>query len=74
LNCGYWDGGRARQLARLGVRYVAVHDGLYANSPVVPDCRAAGRRGLRAHGFRQVAADGAITLFEKRARPAALTP
>jgi hypothetical protein len=75
LNCGYWDGGGgAKLLARLGVRYVAVHDGLYAESPVVPDCREAGRRALRAHGFRQVAADGAITLFEKRARPTALTP
>jgi hypothetical protein len=74
LNCGHWGRGGARLIAQLGVRYVVVHDGVYADSPVVPDCRRAGRRGLRAHGFRQVAADGAITLFEKRARPTALTP
>jgi hypothetical protein len=74
LNCGNWDGGAERRLARLGVRYVAVHDGVYADSPVVPDCRRAGRRGLRAHGFRQVAADGAITLFEKTGRVSTLTP
>jgi hypothetical protein len=74
LNCGYWDRGGAKLLARLGVRYVAVHDGIYADSPVVPDCRAAGRRGLRAHGFRRIAADGQIMLFEKRAPPTALTP
>jgi hypothetical protein len=73
LNCGYWAGGESL-LARLGVRYVAVHDGVYQDSPVVPDCRRAGRRGLGAHGFRRVAADGAITLFERTGRGRALTP
>jgi hypothetical protein len=53
---------------------VAVHDGVYEDSPVVPDCRRAGRRGLRAHGFRRVAADGEITLFERTGRASALTP
>jgi hypothetical protein len=66
LNCGRWAGGGARLLARLGVRYVAVHDGLYEDNPVVPDCRRAGRRALRAHRFRRVAADGRITLFARR--------
>jgi hypothetical protein len=74
LNCGYWDGGEARLLRRLGVRYVAVHDGVYEDSPVVPDCRRAGRRGLRAHRFRRVAADGEITLFQRTGRASALTP
>jgi hypothetical protein len=74
LNCGYWNGGGARLLTRLGVRYVAVHDGVYEDSPVVPDCRRAGRRGLRAHGFRRVAADGEITLFERTGSAGALTP
>jgi hypothetical protein len=74
LNCGYWNRGGARLVARLGVRYVAVHDGVYEDSPVVPDCRRAGSRGLRAHGFRRVAADGEITLFERTGRASALTP
>jgi hypothetical protein len=73
LNCGYWDGGE-RLLARLDVRYVTVHDGLYEDNPVVPDCRRAGRRGLRAHGFRRVAADGEITLFEKMWGSGVLAP
>jgi hypothetical protein len=64
LNCGYWRGGETL-LARLGVRYVTVHDGLYVGNPVVPDCRRAGRRGLIAHGFRAVARDGVIRLYER---------
>ena len=73
LNCGYWGGGE-KLLDRLGIRYVTVHNGLYEDNPVVPDCRGAGQRGLRAHGFRRVAAGGAITLFEKAGRTTALTP
>jgi hypothetical protein len=65
LNCGYWADGE-RLLARLGVRYVTVHDGLYTRNPVVPDCRRAARRGLKAHRFRAVATGGAITLYERR--------
>jgi hypothetical protein len=64
LNCGYWDGGE-RVLARLGVRYITVHDGLYEDNPVVPDCRRVSRRGLRRHGFHELAADGRITLFAR---------
>jgi hypothetical protein len=64
LNCGYWGGGD-RLLARLGVRYITVHDGLYEENPVVPDCRRAGRRALGRHGFQELAADGRITLFAR---------
>jgi hypothetical protein len=66
LNCGRWNRGGASLLARLGVRYVAVHDGLYEDNPVVPDCRRAGRRGLEAHRFRVLARDGRITLYARR--------
>jgi hypothetical protein len=65
LNCGYWAG-RESLLARLGIRYVAVHDGLYTRNPVVPDCRRSGRRGLEAHGFRPASTDGRITIFVRR--------
>jgi hypothetical protein len=65
LNCGYWDRGGEKLLAELGVRHVVVHDGVYEDSPVVPDCRRAARAGLRSHGFRPVARDGRITLFAK---------
>jgi hypothetical protein len=65
LNCGYWDRGAEALVTRLGIRYVMVHDGLYEESPVVPDCRRAGRAGLRAHGFRRVAHDGRVTLFAR---------
>ena len=62
LTCGYWNGG-GPLLERLGVRYVTVHDGVYEDSPVVPDCRLTARRGLRDHGFRPLAQDGRVTLF-----------
>jgi hypothetical protein len=74
LNCGYWDRGAERLLNRLGIRYATVHDGVYEDSPVVPDCRRAGRRGLRAHGFRLVAVGGAVTLYEKSPDRGALSP
>jgi hypothetical protein len=63
LNCGNWDRGGEKLLNDLGIRYVTVHDGLYEKSPVVPDCRRTARRGLRDHGFRQLAQDGRVTLF-----------
>jgi hypothetical protein len=66
LNCGYWDRGGERLVNRLGIRYVTVHDGLYEDNPIVPDCRRAGRAGVRAHGFSRVAQDGRVTLFERR--------
>jgi hypothetical protein len=65
LNCGYWAG-RERLLARLGVRYVAVHDGLYEDNPVVPDCRRTVRRRLEERGFRPLAAGERITLYVRR--------
>jgi hypothetical protein len=74
LNCGYWNPGGEGLLSRLGIRYVTVHDGLYRDSPVVPDCTRAARRGLRAHGFRSVTRDGAVTLYEQLRRSADSSP
>jgi hypothetical protein len=74
LNCGYWNPGGEALLSRLGIRYVTVHDGLYRDSPVVPDCRRAARKGLRAHGFRTVTRDDAVTLYEQVRRPADSSP
>jgi hypothetical protein len=74
LNCGHWSPGGEALLKRLGIRYVTVHDGLYVDSPVVPDCRRAARRGLRAHGFRSVARGGAVTLYEQARSPVDSSP
>jgi len=56
LSCGDWP---AEALAGLGVRYVAVHRGLYA--------RSSGEwfawRALRAHGFGPVSQAGPVTVF-----------
>jgi hypothetical protein len=74
LNCGYWDRGGEALLSELDVRYLTVHDGLYEDSPVVPDCRRAARRGLRAHRFSAVARGGAVTVYERARRPANSSP
>jgi hypothetical protein len=65
LNCGYWDRGGEALLNRLGIRYATVHDGVYQDSPVVPDCRRAARVGLREHGFRALFRAGRVTLFAR---------
>jgi hypothetical protein len=63
LNCGDWTGGRAKLLRTLGVDAVALHEGLYTENPDVPNRIWFAWRALLAHGFRPVAADGAVTLF-----------
>jgi hypothetical protein len=64
LNCGE-DGWP--ELERLGVRYVAVHAGLYHANPLVREtCLAPARTGLLRHGFRVLAHDGAVTMFVRR--------
>jgi hypothetical protein len=65
LNCGYWDRGGEALLNRLGIRYATVHDGVYQDSPVVPDCRRAARVGLREHGFRALFRAGRVTVFAR---------
>jgi hypothetical protein len=62
LNCGAWSPRLGRELEALGVRYVTVHRGLYAD-PAVPDCAARAARNLRRHGFRLLAADGPVLLY-----------
>jgi hypothetical protein len=65
LQCGAWGESREAQLRRLGVRYVALHGGLYRASPLVaPACRARAEHGLRAHGWREIARDGPVALYK----------
>jgi hypothetical protein len=60
LNCGDWSG---ISLQSLGVRYVALHRGLYLRNTAVPDRWWFARHGLALHGFRPLATDGAVTVF-----------
>jgi hypothetical protein len=60
LNCGDWHEGLP---GRLGVRYVAVHTGLFA--AFRPACIGRALAGLRAHGFRPLAADGDVLMFAR---------
>jgi hypothetical protein len=59
LNCGDWRPGLEALLRRLGVRYFALHAGLYSGT---------GRawfawQALVDHGYGEVARDGAVTMF-----------
>jgi hypothetical protein len=59
LNCGDWRSGDEDLLRRLGVHYVAFHRGL------VGDTGWFAWRGLRRHGFGELARDGAIRTLER---------
>jgi hypothetical protein len=59
LNCGDWRPGLGSLVRRLGIRYVALHAGLFAGT---------GRawfawQGLVQHGYGDIARDGAVTIF-----------
>jgi hypothetical protein len=64
LNCGDWRPGLEGLVRRLGVRYVALHAGLYAGT---------GRawfawRELVGHGFGELAHESAVTTFARGRR------
>ncbi len=61
LSCGDWP---AAALAGLGVRYVAVHGGLYRTAAAPgPAAEWFAWRALRAHGFGPIARAGPVTVF-----------
>jgi hypothetical protein len=64
-------------LDRLGVRYVAVHRGVYRAAGLPRSCPAAAVRELRRLGFRPLSSDGPISVFRSATRtgaPAAAQP
>jgi hypothetical protein len=63
LNCGDWSV-HPHALERLGVRYVAVHKGLFEGDvPVQKGCGPPAVRGLLAHGYRPLSSGGDIQMF-----------
>jgi hypothetical protein len=62
LNCGDWSG---VHLAALGVRSIAVHRGLYEHNSAVPDRWWFATLGLVRHGWKPVAADGAVSMWAR---------
>jgi hypothetical protein len=60
LTCGTWS----RDVARLHIRYVAVHDGFYER--FYPRCLERARAALRGHGFRLLARDGQVEVWTNR--------
>jgi hypothetical protein len=58
LTCGAWSA----DVARLKIRYVALHGAFY--DLLLPRCRALAEATLRRHGFRRFAADGAVTVWK----------
>jgi hypothetical protein len=62
LNCGNWRPGDEQELARLGIRSILLHRGLYALLGAEVDAARA-EQGLLGTGWRPVETDGPITLF-----------
>jgi hypothetical protein len=66
LSCGRGRG-QLLEARRLGVRYVALHRGLYAQSRLfAAGCPERARRALERNGFRLLRRDGRIALFASR--------
>ena len=63
LNCGDWSGDTAALLAKLGVRAVALHLGLYVRNAAVPQRAYFAWRGLIAHGWSTSATSNEVWLF-----------
>ncbi len=64
LNRGNWSGDAPRLLDSLGVRFVAVHGGIYEQlSGLGPRAEARARAALTAHGWQPVGRDGAVTVY-----------
>jgi hypothetical protein len=58
--------GRGEIPASLGVRFVAIHRGLYRQSGFFgPDCPARAEAALRRAGWRPVARDGPISTYAR---------
>jgi hypothetical protein len=57
LNCGTWS----QDVARLNIRYIAVHGAFY--DQFLRRCHGRAEAALRRHGFRRLAADGEVTLW-----------
>jgi hypothetical protein len=65
LTCGDWSV-HPRAVGRLGVRFVAVHTGLYQGDvPVRRNCAPAAIRALLSHGFRLIGSSRKIQMFER---------
>src|SRR4029453_2864254 len=59
LNRGSWTGGAPKLLRSLGVRFIAVHEGVFRQlSGLGPPAAARARAALVAHGWRLVGRDG----------------
>jgi hypothetical protein len=54
-------------MARLHIRYVAVHGAFYEE--FFPRCRTRAEATLRRHGFRRLTTGGAVTVWGSRLNP-----
>src|SRR4051794_6169157 len=64
LNRGRWTRDETALLRTLGVRYIAVHEGVYRQlSGLRLPAAARARAALVAHGWRPVGRDGAVTVY-----------
>ena len=64
LNTGDWSRNRAGRLSDLGVRFVAVHEGIYEQTRRLrPSDATSAERALVAHGWKLIGRDGAVKVY-----------
>ena len=64
LNTGDWSRDRAGRLRKLGVRFVAVHEGIYEQTHRLrPADASRAERALVEHGWTLSGRDGAVKLY-----------
>jgi hypothetical protein len=64
LNTGDWSRNRAGRLSDLGVRFVAVHEGIYEQTRRLrPSDATRAERALVAHGWKLIGRDGAVKVY-----------
>jgi hypothetical protein len=67
LNTGDWSHDGQGRLRELGVRFVAVHDGIYEQvKRLGPEAGVQAKRGLVRNGWRLLSRDGVISIYTLR--------
>jgi hypothetical protein len=63
LNCGDWSDDTGELLRKLGVKWIALHRGLFVNNDAVPETTYFALRGLLRHGWSARETSGVIWMF-----------
>jgi hypothetical protein len=63
LNCGDWSDNTTGLLRKFGVKWIALHRGLFVNNSAVPETTYFALRGLLQHGWSARETSGVVWMF-----------